>query len=106
MMKGLWSGITNCEICIYDYSCGVSLCRKRRNSRGNFLSDQSPCTEEITDPASTAQSEALVDTLSDYDNIVSSPDPTGSVSVVEIPQVATYHMHTELEEDDSSDEYS
>lgn len=103
MMKGIWSGITNCEVCIYDYSCGVSWCRRKRNNPGNFLSDQSTCAEEIPDPTNTEQSKALLDTLSEYD-IVSSPDPTASVLIVQIPQVSAHD--TEQDNSASGDVYS
>lgn len=58
----------------------------------------SAISEEIADPTGTEQSKALLDTMSDYD-IVSSPDPTSSVLVVQIPQFSPHYA----EPDDSGD---
>ena len=96
MMKGLWSGLVNCEICIYDKSCGTSCVHRKQRSNSNVSLNNQLGNSSITAPrtssshaAKSGLSSAMLDTLSDYD-IVESPDPTGSVRIIHIPEVPRY----------------
>lgn len=82
MIKGLWSGITNCEACIYDRNCGHCIRRQPQS----LLDDQSSLTSPPESVDSGHCNKMLEDFLSEYD-IVSAPDPTSSVSIVQVPEI-------------------
>lgn len=82
MIKGLWSGLTNCERCIYDRACGFSCCNKKPEA---CLDDQSDTEALDTTSEGYTNLHMFDNILPDYD-IVSSPDPTSSVSIVQVPK--------------------
>ena len=107
MVRGCWSGIRNCEVCIYDYSCGTKQClrscKKRRTQSSTYLSDDSHSPSDMSDLAAiSGLSNAMFDNLSEYD-IVESPDPTSPVSVVHYPEFETYSSVYSSHEEDLDD---
>lgn len=100
MMKGLWSGIANCEACIYDRSCGTCSCYNACVFRSRQADHESAILISRTSAETAAGlSSALVDTPSEYD-IVSSPDPTSSVSIVQVPDLEVPRFATHFPDDD------
>jgi hypothetical protein len=91
MMKGFWNGIRNCEVCIYDRSCGMSACCCKRKP-----------TELATLISNNQSGDASTeDILSEYD-VVLSPDPTSSVSIMEVPELPRFATH--FSDEDSAGE--
>lgn len=89
MIKGLWNGITKCEVCFYDRCCSVQPCgcTKRRSENSDaLLSNNSRIA--LTPDAEPSN----FDIVSEYD-IVASPDPTSSVLIVKVQDLwPTFRM--------------
>ena len=99
MVKGIWRGLTNCEICIYDRNCGVTCCRRHRPDS---------CSESQTSVGNTSQE--ILNAASKYHHfesfltdkdIICGPDPTLSVSIVQVPEAPRFAQHFEDDDDES-----
>ena len=94
MVKGLWSGLTNCEVCIYDYNCGTTcLCLKKSRGADGVLDDQTPLPSPLEATEDSGHVNKMCENvLSEYE-IVTVPDPTSSVSIVQVPQIPKFSEH-------------
>ena len=80
MLKGIWSGLTNCEICIYDRNCGVACCKRQEDNSDTLITDD----KEIL---STANRCNHFDSFLTDKDIIQSPDPTSSVHILQVPEI-------------------
>ena len=102
MLAGIWSALTNCEICIYDKSwcgCFSSHCCSRKPRHTDNLYNHSPlppASQELKNHANNSgcSVDLTNSVLSEYD-VIPSPDPTSSVSIFRVPRMPRYADHLE-----------
>ena len=95
MIKGIWRGLTNCEVCIYDRSCTPSCYKKRSDNSIGFYSNHSYVrpiiTQEMMDTASLRFS--IHDSVLQEDEVVEPPDPTTQVAIVQGKYIPQFPEH-------------
>ncbi len=97
MLKGIWNGLTNCEVCIYDLYCGIACCCKRQDDHS-----ESQMTADDTPQNTTNKYSHFESFLTDRD-IIQAPDPTSSVSIIQVPEVPRFAEHLEDDNDQLDD---
>lgn len=89
MIKGVWGGITNCEKCIYDRSCGTSYCCWKPSETDDSEQSNLASQEQLD----TRPDHELSTTLVQNCDILHSPDPTSPVVIVQVPEVPRFAEH-------------
>lgn len=99
MIKGFWSGLSNCEICIYDRYCFLKCAccyHKTKSTQSDVTSEESLHSQELEE---TADAHGFSSSLEGYD-VIQSPDPTAPVSIVHVPKLPRYYEGDPTNDDD------